>query len=163
VLRSIAKRHLDWRKPKGFLLIKKLITFNHNPKGDLHNGIRQRTDRLTQEMIEQLKADLKTAKTYQDLMGENGDIKKIIKASLEGMLDAELTEHPGYEKYSHIGKNTGNSRNGKTYKTLKNNNGEIELTVPRDRNGTFDPVIVKKYERTLVPIEDKIISMPTYC
>ena len=114
---------------------------------------------LTQEMIEQLKADLKTAKIYQDLMGENGAIKKIIKASLEGMLDAELTEHLGYEKYSPIGKNTGNSRNGKTYKTLKNDNGEIELTVPRDRNGTFDPVIVKKYERTLGPIEDKNISM----
>lgn len=110
-------------------------------------------------MIEQLKADLKTAKTYQDLMGENGAIKKIIKASLEGMLDAELTEHLGYEKYSPAGKNTGNSRNGKTHKTLKNDYGEIELTVPRDRNGSFEPVIVKKYERTLGPIEDKIISM----
>jgi transposase-like protein len=114
---------------------------------------------LTPEMIEQLKADLKTAKTYQDLMGENGAIKKIIKASLEGMLDAELTEHLGYEKYSPSGKNTGNSRNGKTHKTLKNDNGEIELTVPRDRNGSFDPFVVKKYERTLGPIEDKIISM----
>ena len=51
---------------------------------------------LTEEMIAQLKADLKTAKTYQDLMGENGAIKKIIKASLEGILDAELTEHLGY-------------------------------------------------------------------
>ena len=114
---------------------------------------------LTPEMIEQLKADLKTARTYKDLMGDNGAIKKIIKASLEGMLDAELTEHLGYEKYSSTGKNTGNSRNGKTYKTLKNDNGEIELTVPRDRNGSFDPVVVKKYERTLGPIEDKIISM----
>jgi transposase-like protein len=53
-------------------------------------------------------------------MGENGAIKKIIKASIEGMLDAELTEHLGYEKYSPTGKNTGNSRNGKTHKTLKN-------------------------------------------
>lgn len=97
-------------------------------------------------MIEQLKVDLKTAKTYQDLMGENGAIKKIIKASFEGMLDAELTEHLGYEKYSPAGKNTGNSRNGKTHKTLKNDYGEIELTVPRDRNGSFEPVIVKKYE-----------------
>ena len=114
---------------------------------------------LTPEMIEQLKADLKTARTYQDLMGENGAIKKIIKASLEGMLDAELTEHLGYEKYSPTGRNTGNSRNGKTHKTLKNDNGEIELTIPRDRNGSFDPVVVKKYERTLGPIEDKIISM----
>lgn len=74
------------------------------------------------------------------------------------MLDAELTEHLGYEKYSPSGKNTGNSRNGKTHKTLKNDNVEIELTVPRDRNGSFDPVVVKKYERTLGPIEDKIIS-----
>lgn len=114
---------------------------------------------LTEEMIEQLKADLKTAKTYQDLMGENGAIKKIIKASLEGMLDAELTEHLGYNKYSPTGRNTGNSRNGKTPKTLKNDNGEIDITVPRDRNGSFDPIIVKKYERTLGPIEDKIISM----
>jgi putative transposase len=114
---------------------------------------------LTPEMIEQLKADLKKARTYQDLMGENGAIKKIIKASLEGMLDAELTEHLGYEKYSPVGKNSGNSRNGKTQKTLKNDNGEIDITIPRDRNGSFDPIIVKKYERTLGPIEDKIISM----
>jgi len=114
---------------------------------------------LTESMIEQLKADLKKARTYQDLMGENGAIKKIIKASLEGMLDAELTEHLGYQKYSTEGRNSGNNRNGKTHKTLKNDNGEIDITVPRDRNGTFDPLIVKKYERTIGPIEDKIISM----
>lgn len=98
-------------------------------------------------------------KTYQDLIEENGPVKKVIKASLVGMLDAELTEHHDYEKYLPAGKNIGNSCNGKTHKTLKNENGEIELTVPRDRNGTFDPVVVKKYERTLGPIEDKIISM----
>lgn len=114
---------------------------------------------LTSEMIEQLKADLKNAKTYQDLMGENGAIKKLIKSSLEGMLDAELSEHLGYPKYSPEGKNSGNSRNGKTQKTLKNDNGQIDISVPRDRNGSFDPVLVKKYERTLGPIEDKIISM----
>jgi transposase-like protein len=114
---------------------------------------------LTNEMIEQLKFDLKKARTYQDLMGEDGAIKKLIKSSLEGMLEAELTEHLGYEKYSPSGKNTGNSRNGKTQKTLKNDNGEIDLAVPRDRNGSFDPIVVKKYERTIGPIEDKIISM----
>ena len=114
---------------------------------------------LTEEMIEQLKADLKTAKTYEDLMGKNGAIKKLIKTTLEQMLEAELTEHLGYEKYSPEGRNSGNSRNGKTYKTLKNDNGEIEIAVPRDRNGEFDPLIVKKYEKTIGPIEDKIISM----
>ena len=64
------------------------------------------------------------------------------------MLDAELTEHLGYEKYLPEGRNSGNSRNGKTHKTLKNDNGEIDITVQRDRNGSFDPLIVKKYERT---------------
>lgn len=97
---------------------------------------------LTPEMIEQLKADLKTAKTYQDLMGENG------------------TNRTSWVwKIFPSGKNTGDSRNGKTHKTLKNDKREIELTVPRDRNGSFDRVVVKKYERTLGPIEDKI-SLP---
>lgn len=114
---------------------------------------------LTTQMIEQLKADLKNVRTYQDLMGEDGAIRKLIKCSLEGILEAELSEHLGYEKYSPTGKNTGNSRNGKTCKTIRNDNGEIDITVPRDRNGSFDPVIVKKYERTFGPIEDKIISM----
>ena len=114
---------------------------------------------LTEKMIEQLKADLKTAKTYEDLMGKDGAIKKLISSSLEQMLEAELTEHLGYERYSPNGKNSGNSRNGKTHKTLKNDNGQIELTVPRDRESTFDPIIVKKYERTIGPIEEKIISM----
>jgi transposase-like protein len=114
---------------------------------------------LTEEMIEQLKADLSKAKSYNDLMGKDGAIKKLISKTLEQMLEAELTEHLGYERYSSDGKNSGNSRNGRTHKTLKNDNGEIELTVPRDRNGEFDPVIVKKYEKTIGPIEDKIISM----
>jgi putative transposase len=114
---------------------------------------------LTDEIFEQFKSDLAKAKNYDDLMGKDGAIKKLIAKSLEQMLESELTEHLGYEKHSPTGKNTGNSRNGKTHKTLKNDNGEIEITVPRDRNGEFDPVIVKKYERTIGPIEDKIISM----
>lgn len=114
---------------------------------------------LTPKMIEQLKADFSKAKNYDDLMGKDGAIKKLIAKSLEQMLESELTEHLGYQRYSPEGKNTGNSRNGKTHKTLKNDNGEIELTVPRDRNGEFDPVIVKKYEKTIGPIEEKIISM----
>ncbi|MGC8595835.1 MAG: transposase, partial [Candidatus Kryptoniota bacterium] len=51
-------------------------------------------------------------------MGENGAIKKLIKASLEGMLEAELTDHLGYQRYSPEGRNSGNSRNGKTHKTI---------------------------------------------
>ena len=92
-------------------------------------------------------------------MGTDGAIKKLLKNAIEGMLDAELTGQLGYERYSPSGRNSGNSRNGKTRKALKNDNGQIEITVPRDRNSEFDPVIVKKYDRTIGPIEDKIISM----
>lgn len=114
---------------------------------------------IPDEMIEQLKADLKNAKTYEDILGKEGAIKKLIKGTFEQMLEAELTEHLGYEKHSSTGKNTGNSRNGKSHKTIRNDNGEIDIAVPRDRNSEFDPVIIKKYERTIGPIEDKIISM----
>jgi len=114
---------------------------------------------LTNEMIEQLKADLSGATTYRDLMGKDGAIKNLLAKSIEQMLDSELTEHLGYPRHSPAGNNSGNNRNGKTRKRLKNDNGEIEISVPRDRNGNFDPIIVKKYERTIGPIEDKIISM----
>jgi putative transposase len=114
---------------------------------------------LSEENIEQLKKDFKTAKTYNDLMGKDGAIKKLLKLSIENILDAELTEHLGYPKHSPVGNNSGNSRNGNSTKTLKNDHGEIEIKVPRDRNGEFDPVLIKKYDRTIGPIEDKIISM----
>lgn len=115
--------------------------------------------KLTPEMIKQLEKDLANAKTYEDLMGKNGAIKKLIKSSLENILETELTEHLGYEKNSPEGTNSGNNRNGQSYKSIKTDEGQIELTIPRDRNATFDPIIVKKYENTLGPIEDKIISM----
>lgn len=115
--------------------------------------------KLTKEMIEQLEKDLSGAKTYGDLMGKNGAIKKLIKSSLETMLDEELSEHLGYPKNSPAGNNSGNNRNGKTKKSIKTDEGRINLEIPRDRNSSFDPVIVKKYEKTLGPIEEKIISM----
>lgn len=115
--------------------------------------------KLTPEMIKQLEKDLSKAKSYEDLMGKNGAIKKLIKSSLENMLDEELSDHLGYDKYSPEGNNSGNSRNGKTHKSIKTDEGMIDLEIPRDRNSNFDPVVVKKYEKTLGPIKDKIISM----
>jgi len=115
--------------------------------------------KLTEEIIKELQKDLSKAKTYGDLMGKDGVIKKLLKSSLEQMLETELSEHLGYPKHSPAGNNSGNSRNGKTSKTLISDQGEIQLQIPRDRNSTFDPIIVKKYEKTLGPIEDKIISM----
>jgi transposase-like protein len=114
---------------------------------------------LNDEVFEQLKKDLNKAKSYKDLMGENGAIKKILKASLELMLETEMNEHLGYQKHDSSGNNSGNSRNGKTRKSILTDQGEIDLDTPRDRKGDFEPVVVKKHERRLGELEDKIISM----
>ena len=97
---------------------------------------------LTEQMISQLQKDLSNAKTYQDLMGKDGAIKKLLKNSLEQMLEAEMTEHLGYEKHSIEGTNSGNNRNGISNKSLKTDQGEIDISIPRDRKGKFDPIII---------------------
>ena len=111
------------------------------------------------ELFEQFKNDFARAKTYEDLMGKDGAIKKLMKASIESMLDAEMTEHLGYPKKSPAGNNSGNSRNGKYPKNVVSDNGPILLEIPRDRNSEFEPQIVKKGESRLGELEDKIISM----
>jgi transposase-like protein len=111
------------------------------------------------ELFEQFKKDLSKAKTYKDLMGKDGAIKKLMKASIESMLEAEMTEHLGYEKNDPVGNNSGNNRNGTYPKKVETDNGAIPIEVPRDRNGEFDPVVVKKGESRLGELEDKIISM----
>ena len=114
---------------------------------------------LTEEMIAQLQKDLANAKTFDDLMGKNGAIKKLLKNSLENMLEAEMTEHLGYEKHALEGNNSGNSRNGKSSKSIKSSQGEIDLAIPRDRKGKYEPIAVGKYQKTIGDLEDKIISM----
>jgi transposase-like protein len=114
---------------------------------------------LTKEQLEQLQKDLANAKSYADLMGKDGAIRKLLKNSVEQLLQSEMTEHLGYEKHSPEGNNTGNSRNGKNSKTVRRSQGEIELEIPRDRTGEFDPMAVPKHQRTLGDLEDRIISM----
>lgn len=114
---------------------------------------------IPEELFEQFKKDLAKAKSYKDLMGKDGAIKKLMKASIETMLEAEMTEHLGYEKHSPAGNNSGNSRNGKYPKVINTDNGPIDLEVPRDRNAEFEPIVVKKHESRLGELEDKIISM----
>jgi len=114
---------------------------------------------LTEQMISQLQKDLSNAKTYQDLMGKDGAIKKLLKNSLEQMLEAEMTEHLGYEKHSIEGTNSGNNRNGISNKSLKTDQGEIDISIPRDRKGKFDPIIIGKYQKTIGDLESKVVSM----
>jgi putative transposase len=108
------------------------------------------------KLLDQLLADYKKP---EDIIGENGLLKQLTKALLERALNAELTEHVGYEKHDPVGYNSGNSRNGTTRKKLKGDFGELELETPRDRNGSFEPQLVSKGQTRFAGFDDKIISM----
>lgn len=98
--------------------------------------------------------NLKDAKSIEDAFVS--EVKGVLQEALEGEMDGEL----GYTRYDWKNKQTDNSRNGHTKKTVKSRFGEMTLDVPRDSNGEFEPVIVKKHERTISgDLEDMIISL----
>ena len=111
---------------------------------------------IDNEIIDKL---LKDYKSPEDVLGENGLLKQFTKAVLERAMQAELTHHLGYEPLAPEGRNTGNSRNGKSKKTLKGDFGELPIETPRDRNSTFEPQIVKKGETRFDGFDDKILSL----
>ena len=84
---------------------------------------------------------------------------KLTKAVVERALQGELTHHLGYEKHAPEGKNSGNSRNGKSAKTIKGKRGQLHIDVPRDRNSEFEPQLIKKGRARFDGFDDKIISM----
>ena len=86
-------------------------------------------------------------------------LKDLLSETLEGMLNAELDEELGYSKYDYKSKKTGNARNGSMSKTVKSKLGEIEVNTPRDRDGIFEPQILKKRQTDISGIDDQIISM----
>ena len=86
--------------------------------------------------------------------------KETIAEFMENGLDAELDEELGYSRYDYKNKDTDNSRNGYSSKTLKTGFGEVDIDVPRDRKGEFDPVILKKNQTSISQdVEEKILSM----
>lgn len=112
--------------------------------------------KIKQELIDEL---LKEYKNPEEIIGENGLLKQLTKALVEQAMNAELTHHLGYEKHDPAGYHSGNSRNGKTAKTIKGEFGEMVVETPRDRNGTFEPQILKKHQRRFDGFDDKILSM----
>lgn len=111
---------------------------------------------IPKEIIDQLLTDYKKP---EDLLGQDGLLKKLTSALVERAMAAELTEHLGYSKNDPKGRNSGNSRNGTTPKTLRTDKGDIPISVPRDRNGSFEPVIVPKNQTHFDGFDDKILSM----
>ena len=118
---------------------------------------RLRRELFTDEMLDQLMAA--TDERGLSLTGEGGFLPEMIKAVLERGMDAELTDHLGYEKGDRAGHGSGNSRNGTTPKTLGTEVGDIGLAQPRDRNSTFASALVPKGARRLGGLEDMIISL----
>jgi len=102
---------------------------------------------------------LKDYKNPEDLLGESGILKQLTKALVESGLNSELTEHLGYEKNEAAEKPTDNRRNGISKKTVRIDQGDIEIEVPRDRDSSFEPKIVGKHKREIPGFSDKILSM----
>jgi len=109
-------------------------------------------DRLLDELMED-------GVDAEDLFGEDGLLKRMKKRMAERILETELTDHLGYAKHAPDGRNHGNSRNGKTTKTLKDQTGDLPVDIPRDREGSFDPKLIRKYQTRWPDSGDKIISM----
>lgn len=95
----------------------------------------------------------------EDLIGENGLLKQLTKLLVEKALDAEMAAHLGHSKHESVRNPAGNTRNGKSRKTLKGEFGELPIEVPRDRQGTFEPQLIPKHQTRWAGFDDKVISL----
>ena len=111
---------------------------------------------LPQDLIDQLLANYKKP---EDLIGEDGLLKQLTKALVERALAAEMAEHLGHGKNEPVANATGNTRNGKSQKTLKGDFGELPIEIPRDRHGSFEPQLVPKHQTRWTGFDDKILSL----
>jgi putative transposase len=93
------------------------------------------------------------------LTGDGGLLQQLTKRVIEAALDGEITDHLGYDKHDPAGKDGGNSRNGSRAKTVLTDVGPVEITVPRDRDASFEPQIVRKRQRRLTGVEDMVLSL----
>ena len=130
---------------KGRLVSQKMYNFNLICSNMSENEL----FKIPEEALKKIKTQEEFESYFQELY----------KQGVEALLKAEIGEHLGYLKHDASGKNSGNSRNGSSRKTLKTNLGEVPLDVPRDRNATFDPIIVPKHQRMSQKIEHAIITM----
>lgn len=105
------------------------------------------------ELVQLLMADCQSTGDIQ------AKLKRLFAGTIEQMLEAEMDEHLGYEKNSVLGNNSGNSRNGYGKKTITSDYGECEISIPRDRNGEFEPKIIEKRQTRTNEIEQKIMQM----
>jgi len=112
---------------------------------------RDEADKLIDEMI--------AGKTPEEIVGEGGLLQALTKRVYERALEGEMTHHLGYPPKAREGRNSGNSRNGKSSKTVKTGSEDVNLSIPRDRNGEFEPHLVKKHQRRLPGFDAKVLAL----
>ena len=111
---------------------------------------------LPDELVDEL---LVGAKTEEEIVGPGGLLSQLTKRLVERALEVELTEHLGYERHQEPPGGTGNTRNGSTPKTLSTEHGPVEIKTPRDRQGSFEPRIVRKRQRRFEGFDEKILAL----
>lgn len=105
------------------------------------------------ELVNEVVKNCKTQEDFTKLF------KELKQRGLEAALNGELTEHLGYEKNSRSSERKANTRNGSSIKTIQTNEGQLEVAIPRDRQGTFEPQLIPKYQTRFDGIDEKIISL----
>jgi len=111
---------------------------------------------IRRELIDEL---LKEYETPQEILGEGSQLKELTKTVIERCLETELDNHLGYPRDGRKSYATGNSRNGHSQKTLKGEQGHVDIEVPRDRQSTFEPQLVKKGQTRLEGFDEKILAL----
>jgi putative transposase len=111
---------------------------------------------LKPELVEEL---MKCMRSPADMFGPEGLFQRLKGALMERLLEAEMAEHLGYEKSDAEGRKSGNSRNGYSHKTVQTESGPVEIRVPRDRAGTFEPQLVAKHQRRLEGFDEKVLAL----
>ena len=107
----------------------------------------------------QVQTALRSVSSYDDLVGGEGLIARLLKPLMQELLDAEMTEHLGYPKHDASGYLTGNSRNGSYERTMRGSDGNLTLDIPRDRQGDFSSTVVQPYKQVSSELEQKITSL----
>jgi putative transposase len=119
----------------------------------LNPGLREQ---LPDELVDELLAG---ARTEEEIVGPGGLLAQLTKRLVERAMEVELTDHLGYEPHQEPPGGAGNTRNGSTPKTLVTEHGAVQISTPRDRNGTFEPQIVRKRQRRFEGFDDKILAL----
>ena len=111
-----------------------------------------KTDVLLDELLE-------GCESPEDIFGKHGLVKQLTKRLVERALRAELTAHLGYPPHAPEGRGSGNTRNGSTAKTVQTAHGDFALQTPRDREGSFEPMLVPKRQRRLEGFDEKVLAL----